>query len=164
MREVAWRVPRKRHDGGSLLWKGEDSLSLASLDSSLKEGAKMPPSLREVAWRVPRKRHDGGSLLSEGEDSLSLALLDSSLREGAKSLLSPPHCHPERAQRVEGSCPRRRASATSPPDNSPDFDASILLFRTSAIQIAYILCYVNHLASGLPQNSRKFLNLSLTYS
>ena len=61
LREVAWRVPRKRHDGGSHLWKGEDSLSLAMLDSSLREGAEMPPSLREVARRVPRKRRDGGS-------------------------------------------------------------------------------------------------------
>ena len=75
------KVKRKRPK------EGEDSLSLASLDSSLREGAEMPPSLREVAWRVPRKRHDGGSHLWKGEDSLSLAMLDSSLREGAKSLL-----------------------------------------------------------------------------
>ena len=72
------KVKRKRPK------EGEDSLSLASLDSSLREGAKMPPSMREVAWRVSCKRHDGGSHLSEGEDSLSLASLDSSLREGAE--------------------------------------------------------------------------------
>ena len=46
LREVAWRVPRKRHDGGGRMRKGEDSLSLASLDSSLREGAEMPLSLR----------------------------------------------------------------------------------------------------------------------
>ena len=39
LREVAWRVSCKRHDGGSYLWRGENSLSLASLDSSLREGA-----------------------------------------------------------------------------------------------------------------------------
>ena len=86
--------------------RGEDSLSLASLDSSLREGAskpsprsrkcpdiaslregaEMPPSLREVARRVSCKRHDGGGRMRRGEDSLSHAMLDSSLREGAKSL------------------------------------------------------------------------------
>ena len=49
LREVAWRVPRKRHDGGSHLWKGEDSLSLASLDSSLGEGAGKPSAAGPMA-------------------------------------------------------------------------------------------------------------------
>ena len=43
--------------------RGENSLSLAVLDSSLREGAKMPPAMREVSRRVPRKRRDEGSFL-----------------------------------------------------------------------------------------------------
>ena len=59
LREVAWRVPRKRHDGGSHLWKGEDSLSLAMLDSSLREGAKSLLLEEKVSYGVSRPPHDG---------------------------------------------------------------------------------------------------------